>query len=64
MEMEIKIERIKKCGFGRRLSISHARSYPGVHAGWPKNMYPTGSLYRDTGNDIVHVHVHVYSSLV
>ena len=64
MEMEIKNEIIKKCGFGRRLSISHVRSYPGVRAGWPKNMHPTGSLYRDTGNDIARVHVHVYSSLV
>ena len=43
---------IKRRGFGRR--FSHARSYPGIRAGWPKNMYPTGSLCRDTGKDIVH----------
>ena len=39
LKIEIKVKD-KKCGFGRRLSTSHARSYPGVSAGWPKTCTP------------------------
>ena len=52
-KIEIKVKD-KKYEFGRRLSTSHACSYPGVRAGWPKTCTPQ-ILYAGTqGRIIVH----------